>query len=445
MAAEEHTRNRDFFCTIMAACALASARVRDGALVFPRERLGNSTAITPETLFEAAHDNLPSDFSHSQSFDTLRACALLALASLQDGKIKVMRMYIGYYFTMVTTWGWHEESSWPASLCRVEKEERRRLYWSIYTLDVFTSIVWDGCVHFQEAHSRVEYPEGDQSGFSSAGNPDWIEGWNFTTDLYRILEHVLCKLRTRHSRFNLFGDCHSSLETHRLQERVNSLHCGLHHRFKEFGLASGVAEKDIYGFQAANIQATLALLRMALLSLEGDIGLDKKCSVVNEVLTAFHQVPKTFQRAISTPLVYHIGSIGNILGSVMEGPLSESSYQRVRSLLLSMADLLEGLESFLQQRAGAGQKLRQQVDTIDDYMLSRQYTAGRTSGQRNNSAADGFTEAMPADTNTETTIIGLPDSSEMSPLFQIPDDLLSDWDWSLNMYQSQFPYFDDQS
>ncbi|KAF3797993.1 hypothetical protein GCG54_00003893, partial [Colletotrichum gloeosporioides] len=184
---------------------------------------------------------------------------------------------------------------------------------------LFTSIVWDGCIHFQEAHSMVEYPEGDQSGFLPAGNPNWIEGWNFTTDLYRILEHVLCKLRTRHSRFNLFGDCHSRLETHRLQDRVNGLHFGLHHRFKEFGLATGVAEKDIYGFQAANIQATLALLRMALLSLEGDVDLDKKCSVVNEVLTAFHQVPKAFQRAISNPLIYHIGSIGIILGSVMEG------------------------------------------------------------------------------------------------------------------------------
>lgn len=33
------------------------------------------------------------------------------------------------------------------------------------------------------------------------------------------------------------------------------------------------------------------------------------------------------------PQLHHLGGIGYILGSVMEGSLSEASYQRVRTLL----------------------------------------------------------------------------------------------------------------
>jgi hypothetical protein len=36
LAMLEHTRNRGFFCSLMAACALSSARIRDGALASSR-------------------------------------------------------------------------------------------------------------------------------------------------------------------------------------------------------------------------------------------------------------------------------------------------------------------------------------------------------------------------------------------------------------------------
>lgn len=119
--------NKGFFCTIMAACALSSARVRDGALVSLSSYPANLQAVPPETFFAAARDNLPKDMTGAQDFDSLRACALLSIASIQNLEIEVMHMYIGLYFTMVATWGWHTESNWPAGLSPIEMEERRRL------------------------------------------------------------------------------------------------------------------------------------------------------------------------------------------------------------------------------------------------------------------------------------------------------------------------------
>jgi hypothetical protein len=203
-------------------------------------------------------------------------------------------------------------------------------------------------------------------------------------------------------------------------------------------------EEDIYGFQAANIQATLALLRIALLSLEYDVDLDKKCSVVSEVLDIFHQVPKAYQRAISTPLIYHMGGIGNILGSVMEAPLSDSAYQRVKGLLLSMADLLESLESFHKQRAGAGRKLQDQVKKIDAFMSSRREAAATEAHNTPTNLPDPApAQFVPLPELDNGLAGGAEELNGISPTFQIPGELLEDWDWTFNIYQSQFPYFGD--
>ena len=298
----------------------------------------------------------------------------------------------------------------------------------MYTLDVYSSIVWDGCMHYQESHARVEYPSGrnDHDDQGPNDGTHWIVGWNFTTDLYRILEHSLTRLRSRTSKFNLLGDPASSVSLSLAsQDRVAELYSTLPPVFRQLQPATGIPAKDIYGFQSANIQATMALLRMVSLSLEDGIDLETKCSVVSDVLATFHQVPKPYLRAISTPLVYHIGGIGIILGSVMEGSLSESSCRRVRQLLLSMADLLENLEAFLHRSAGAGQRLRDLAARLEEYMENRD--------QRFRQAQAGASFAAP--TFQDSPLDGWGDAGmpDLSPQFQLPDDFLRDWTWPFTM------------
>ncbi|CAK7206279.1 hypothetical protein SEUCBS139899_009066 [Sporothrix eucalyptigena] len=422
----EHVSNRAFFCSVMAACALASARARDGALsssnssgnagaggvsASPGSAVsGSSIDMPPEMFYAAAEEALPKDILQCRDFDYLRALALLSIASIQDAKIAVMQKYIGHYFTLLAINQWHDEANWSPGLHATEIEERRRLYWSIYTLDVFTSIIWDGCIHWQESHAKVEYPTGisedrGANGWhalaAGANNSEpspsmqqavsprsvedpaaWMVGWNYTTDLYRILEHNLNKLRSRSSKFNLLGETTTpgSFRTSS-QDRVTELYAALPSVFKQLQPATGDPARDIFSFQAANIQATMALLEMVHLSLEVDVDVERKCSVVHNVLQTFHQVPKAYMRAISTPLIYHIGGIGVILGSVMEGPLSESAYRLVRDLLLSMAVLLESLEAFLHRGAGAGQRLRTLVARLEAYYAD-------VRNQKNNGKAD---------------------------------------------------------
>jgi hypothetical protein len=164
---------------------------------------------------------------------------------------------------------------------------------------------------------------------------------------------------------------------------------------------------------------------MVYLTLDEDVDLEKKCSVVSDVLSTFHQVPKPYLRAISTPLIYHIGGIGTILGSVMEGPLSHSSCLRVRDLLLSMAALLDSLEAFLHRSAGAGQSLRQLVSRIEEYMNSREVRASEAEG-----APERSPNALTGATSSTWDEVAL---NDLSPQFQLPEELLQDWTWPFTM------------
>ncbi|ESA42895.1 hypothetical protein GE21DRAFT_5866 [Neurospora crassa] len=436
----EHCRSRAFFCSVMAACALASARVRDGAPSGGQDVVG---IIPAQMFFAAAEEALPKDLLQSQDFDYLRGIALLALASLQDARIGAMQMYIGHYFTMLAINQWHDESNWPTGLHPTEREERRRLYWSFYTLDIYSSIVWDGCIHFQESHAKVEYPTGrncNEAESAPLERAHWIVGWNFTTDLYRILEHNLSRLRTRSSRFHLVAGESVSTPTLNVssQDRVNELYLALPPIFKQLQPATGDPAQDVYGFQAANIQATMALLKMISLSLESDPDAERKCSVVSDILATFHQVPKPHLRAISAPLIYHIGGIGTILGSVMEGPLSESSCCVVRDLLLSMAVLLESLEACLHRSGGAGQRLRSLVARIEEYIVSRGGGRAIQAQQAADIPASAFREGT-SNNNKSSSWDGaaLPD---LSGQFQLPDELLQDWTWPFAMSNSYLSF-----
>jgi hypothetical protein len=87
-----------------------------------------------------------------------------------------------------------------------------------------------------------------------------------------------------------------------------------------------------FSFQAANITATLQLVRMILFTSD-ETTVDQKCTIARDLLDGFAKVPVFFLRAISSPLLHHLAGIGAILASVIEGPLCEPSYLQVREVL----------------------------------------------------------------------------------------------------------------
>lgn len=132
---------------------------------------------------------------------------------------------------------------------------------------------------------------------------------------------------------------------------------------------SDSSSSDRFGFQAANIIATVQLLRMMLFA-SGGGSIEDRCKIASEVIDAFTRIPVTYLRAISAPLLHHLAGIGSILGSVFEEPMTELAYEQVRVVLLALAQLLENLEDGVYTTKSV-QRLRDLVTQIDDYMTTQ--------------------------------------------------------------------------
>jgi hypothetical protein len=159
----------------------------------------------------------------------------------------------------------------------------------MYTLDVYSSVIWGGVIRSREILSRVSYPsEIDDNSFSEESfvalisqsqtdqslntnftvpvvDPNsWLHGWNFTTDLYRMLEHALDKAhqhqpragdKLRSSQHFFLGGLPSSQSE--ILPKILSSYTNLPLHFKQTMAATSHTTQDIFSFQAANITATL--------------------------------------------------------------------------------------------------------------------------------------------------------------------------------------------
>lgn len=445
----EYSSDRSLFTVTMASCALVSARVRDGAVFNPRWDFASLQHPPPDVFYREAAREL-----HRQSAKTdlniLRAHAILALAAIQDGKVRDMQMHIGHYHTIVATEGLHDEDNWPSGLGLVEREERRRLFWSVYTLDIFTSVVWGGVIRSREYQSNVSYPTEvdddmfDDSGFADAELPSttvdaqhgsntksWIAGRNFVIDLYRVLEHIMMRLASRKSRaqrqtpVDKVLRASDSLSQESVLSSVMEMYNNLPQHFKVTNPVTSKARLDRFGFQAADIIATLQLLRMVLLSAVG-AGVSEKCQVAHEVVSAFIAIPDTYHHAISVPLLFHLSVIVQIMATTMEQPLSEGDYNSIRDVMMAMVRLLSTYEC-LHASKDASQRLKDQVSRIDDYMAFQRHDVrdrvGVTTSMEHAShmSSTPFRESTPANFGQTT----LNDTLAQSP-FQLPSDLLGE-------------------
>ena len=302
----EYCTNQFFFAATMAVCALASARARDGAVFSSRWNHSALQQPPSEVFYAAARGSIPFDLITARDHNAMRACALLAVTAIQYGQIREMHQHLGRYHALVAMDGLHDEANWPKDIGLVELEERRRLvsqagcsrllvttdskfeFWSMYCLDVYAAVIWNGVARCREAHSHVLYPtEVDDEEFGDHGfsvqarkskhatdrsptrpmvrvhSNSWLCGWNFATDLYRVLEHAVDRFRTRRARLkkqcylqDIFGDDDYTSQAS-VREGIMQMYSNLPQCFKETRPITLDMKLDRFGFQAANIAATV--------------------------------------------------------------------------------------------------------------------------------------------------------------------------------------------
>lgn len=104
-----------------------------------------------------------------------------------------------------------------------------------------------------------------------------------------------------------------------------------------------------------------------------------------------------------------------------------------------MADLLQRLETGLHRASGAGERLRSQVDRIDGYMRTSHLpdlTAPSNAMQVINAKPE---PAVPSAYAQGTPAVGASPGAGLDQMsqFQLPPELLSDWPWPLDSYNTE--------
>ncbi|KAI1293106.1 fungal-specific transcription factor domain-containing protein [Xylaria venustula] len=450
------------FISTMAICALVVGRVRDGSVTNPRRDPSLLQSLDADIFYTEAQRQL-STTSEEMDLHIIRSHALLAIAAIQNGRIRDMHRHLGIYHMLVDMYGLHDEANWPVGLGVVEREERRRLFWSIYTLDIFQSVVWGGPIRSREQQANVLYPievedeflsdagvsfpsadlsiaswSRDKStpffGDTSSRKADcWVFGWNFTTDLYRVLEHALTRFRGNQCRVrrgtfltDIFRD-EATVTATSILDSVAQMYVNLPESFKRTPKMTYDSKGDLFGFQAANITASLQLLRLVLFTADG-ASIQDRCRVASEVISAFISIPVEYLVAISTPLLHHLGGIGSILGAVLEEQLGENEYNQVRDVMLSMAQLLDNLE-LVHYGAGVSGQLRTQVLRIDEYMKTERQLA---SLQQDIVGPD--CSLMPQPSRDGSVVNGqINHGIDENWSFTIPSEILSDLNWNFDI------------
>ncbi|KAM0717062.1 hypothetical protein Q7P37_006914 [Cladosporium fusiforme] len=440
----EHLRNRAFYTAVTSICALVVARVRDGAIDKSKRDTLSLEGHSSEFFFAAASQALPPTAALTRELGYMQTYVLLSITSIQYGDSTKARYHLNLYHNCVAVGLLHNEEEWPRGLSTDELEERRRLFWSAYTLDVFTSLIWKGAVHSSELMFNVCYPSEDELLHHTEtldpvravkAEPSWLYGWNFVTDLYRLLEHVLHHLCPRPQlqraiRVDINEDWQAATP---LLQRVTEMYHELPAIFKITRPPANDVSKDLYSFQAANIAATVQLVRMVLFTVKRS-SVEEKCKVASEVIRVFANVPMAYLNAISSPLLHHLAGIGILLGSTFYEKLSESVYSQLRTVLLNFATLISDLEDGMHYTAGKSHsdKLRAQLTTLDKYWADQtqqpsahSLRAPEDQGQSSQSSYQPFPD-------TEYTSTPLDQANPNSISF--PPELLEDWSSIFNFF-----------
>ncbi|BGP22804.1 C6 transcription factor [Rhodotorula toruloides] len=369
---EEHLNNRAFYGTVFAATALGLARIRDSAAstnpLSPQEA---AALPTPEQLFAAAEDAVPRDLSEAEDFDFVRTTALLALISIQFARPRKLHQHLGTFWTLCSTNRLHDEKRWGQRLSRIEREERRRVIWSMYTLDLFSALSFGGALRSRDASLLVSFPSefddeilvGDDSSDSQASSTTcWLTGWNFVTELYKTLEHALDSPGSRDLQIHSGTVTASSF-----LDFLDTAYSSLPQAFKEIRPFSDNARQDRFGYQSANILVTLQTVKMVVVcrDLTDARQRDQAVQIAEALLRDVGAVPLAYLQAISSPLIHHLVGIYKLLFPITEHALTPDLFIRIRQLLIDMTALLQRLQSRLTYTTDVVQRFQSQIARMD--------------------------------------------------------------------------------
>ena len=212
----EQFRDTAFAAAFVSMCALVCVRIRDGPLLASAWSAHDMHSL-PDTneMVEAVLSTMPQYADSTENFEFIRAACLLSLVAIQNGKTKELRYITGFYHMLAKVNNLMDEDMWPTELSVVEIEERRRVTWTMFRLEVSSALCFDhSLIAIPQLPSKVRYPQKlnhdmlskevlkSMSGWTNWQAPtlskskavnhvDLVRVWSFVTDVYYVLRVVV--------------------------------------------------------------------------------------------------------------------------------------------------------------------------------------------------------------------------------------------------------------
>ncbi|KAF9877398.1 hypothetical protein CkaCkLH20_05098 [Colletotrichum karsti] len=359
------------YMSLICMCALSAQHVGNRALFTDDTAPSESAGLSQDYLKEAVRLT-DTDFD-GPNINVIRSYGFLALLGAQEGNTAMVHKYLALYHGLCAQFGLHDESRWPLDTTDCDREVRRRLWWAMYRLEVHTACVLGSLVRCPEAHSDVGYPCGIHHPAFIPGRDgkfeNWFEGWNLTTDLYRVLEHAISEFRAKNrDRRSILQDRQIHNTSQAISQTLSKIQAELLPQFGTATTRSADNGRNRCGFQASNILCTIHLARM-ISSVSSDDSLHSAFQTARNMMDNMVTIPIEYVRAVGSPLVQQLAGVGHMLVSVaVKHRLSELEYETFREVLVSMIRFLGNLESFNNAAVAAKQRLTSRLADLDEHV-----------------------------------------------------------------------------
>ncbi|ODV89657.1 hypothetical protein CANCADRAFT_46071 [Tortispora caseinolytica NRRL Y-17796] len=346
------------YAALMAMCALSSAHVADGTVFNQDLVVPAAKAINHQFFIDEAQAFLPKNITDFNRTEYIQCLGLLSLTGTHTSNPHLIHYYLGLYNAVVCHFSLFDESRWDRSFSLAEREIRRRLYWSLYRLEVHSAVIYTHMPRISDTYSAVEYPV--PSGLftrdytENCSGDNWLTGWNVITDLYRILEHALERFKTSRPPDLSLGIANPYALPYEEVSYADEIQNRVPYEYRTPMPKSANVEQNRKGFQVSNIVCTLRLLKMVCFVADGQ-SLTKACKVAIDLIDDCEVIPIDYFRAIGSPMFQELSGIGYILSSIAGTSLSIEQYNEIRIVLIKMADFLDKCDIRListSQRAG---------------------------------------------------------------------------------------------
>lgn len=297
------------------------------------------------------HQNL----DQGQDLDYLRAFGLLAVYSLRSGNHIDLHRFLALYHALVAQHSFHDESRWPTDLSLSDIDDWRRLFWCVYRLEIHSACVLGHVVRMPEAQIFVLYPRITPA--MDVETRAWTAGWDYITDLFRLLEYAIFSLRgckgENNRKASLAVLCERPSPT-TLLDSLERLKAGKPRILIALG-EGDLARSNRCAYMDVQIVCTEALVSiMALLYCRAPARevMDNAEAFLDEVTKA----PLIMFKVASSHIVHQLLGVGHMLRNACK--YDNGRYQaEAKRLITFLVDLVKNLEHDIPSASDAGERL----------------------------------------------------------------------------------------